>query len=90
MLKAAVARDRRNPFAWYQLGVIYDRLGDKPRAALASAERLSLQGNAAGAAMNAQIARGGLPRGTPDWLRADDIALAAADELDKKGRKRRR
>ena len=90
LLKKAISRDRENPFAWYQLGVIYDRLGDKPRAALASAERLSLQGNAAGAAMNAQIARGGLPRGTPDWLRADDIALAAADELDKKGRKRRR
>jgi predicted Zn-dependent protease len=89
LLKRAISLDRENPFAWYQLGVIYDRNGDKARAALASAERLSLQGNFAGAAMNANIARGGLPRGTPDWLRADDIALAAADELDKKGRKRR-
>ena len=90
LLKKAITRDRDNPFAWYQLGVIYDRSGDKARAALASAERLSLQGNAAGAAMNARIALGGLPRGTPDWIRADDIALAAADELDKNGRKKRR
>jgi predicted Zn-dependent protease len=90
LLKKAIARDRENPFAWYQLGVIYDRSGDRPRAALASAERLSLQGNAAGAAMNARIALDGLTRGTPDWLRADDIALAAADELEKKGRKKRR
>jgi len=89
LLKKAVTRDRENPFAWYQLGVIYDRSGDTPRAALASAERLSLQGNAAGAAMNARIALNGLTRGTPDWIRADDIALAAADELAKKGRKRR-
>jgi len=90
LLKKAIARDRDNPFAWYQLGVIYDRAGDRPRAALASAERLSLQGNVAGAVMNARLALGGLPRGTPDWLRADDIALAGADELDKKGRKKRR
>lgn len=89
LLRRAISRDRSNPFAWYQLGVIYDRNGDKARAALASAERLSLQGNFAGAAMNANIARSGLPRGTPDWLRADDIALAAADELDKKGKRRR-
>ena len=90
LLKRAITRDRENPFAWYQLGVIYDRNGDKPRAALASAERLSMQGNAAGAAMNARIALNGLPRGTPDWIRADDIALAAADQLEKNGRKKRR
>lgn len=90
LLKNALARDRENPFAWYQLGVIYDRTGDRPRAALASAERLSLQGNVAGAAMNARLALNGLPRGTPDWIRADDIALAAAGQLDEKGRKKRR
>ncbi|WP_439533397.1 M48 family metalloprotease [Polymorphobacter sp.] len=90
LLKKAIARDRENPFAWYQLGVIYDRTGDEPRAALASAERLSMQGNPAGAAHNARIALNGLPRGTPDWIRADDIALAAADDLEKNGKKKKR
>ena len=87
LLKRAIARDRENPFAWYQLGVIYDRKGDQPRAALAAAERYSLEGNARGAAANAQIAMGGLPRGSPDWIRADDIALVASDELQKKKRR---
>jgi predicted Zn-dependent protease len=33
VLRAAVARDRYNPFAWYQLGVVYAARGDMPRAA---------------------------------------------------------
>ncbi len=90
LLRRALRADRFNPFAWYQLGVIYDRRGDKPRAALASAERLSLEGNVRGAAYNAREAMNGLPRGTPDWIRADDIALAAADELEKLDKKKRR
>lgn len=88
LLKAAIARDRDNPFAWYQLGTIYDRKGDEPRAALAAAERYSLQGNAQGAAMNARLAMSGLPRGSPDWIRADDIALVAGDALAAKKKRR--
>ena len=88
LLKRAIARDRENPFAWYQLGVIYDRKGDAPRAALAAAERYSLESNPRGAAANARIALAGLPRGTPDWIRAEDISLVAADELGNKKRRR--
>ena len=43
MLKTAVNRDNEDPFAWYQLGIIYDREGDTARAALATAERSNLQ-----------------------------------------------
>jgi len=88
LLKRAIARDRENPFAWYQLGVIYDRKGDAPRAALAAAERYSLEGNPRGAMANAQAALAGLPRGSTDWIRADDIALVAGDALAKKKRRR--
>ena len=84
VLKTAVALDNQNPFAWYQLGVIYDREGDTPRAALASAERYSMEGNRKGAAINARIALAGLPRGSADWIRAQDIALASACEGNKK------
>ncbi|GGI93728.1 hypothetical protein GCM10007973_32430 [Polymorphobacter multimanifer] len=90
LMRRAIQKDRTNPFAWYQLGVIYDRTGDKPRAALASAERLSLQGNVQGAMLNARLALGGLPKGSPDWIRADDIALAAADDFEELSRKKRR
>ncbi len=88
LLKRAIARDRENPFAWYQLGVIYDRKGDEPHAALAAAERYSLEGNAKGAAANARTALAGLPKGTPDWIRAEDISLVAKDELGNKKRRR--
>ena len=84
LLRRAIARDRENPFAWYQLGVIYEREGDAPRAALAAAERYNLEGNAKGAAANARLALLSLPKGTPDWLRADDIAQVSKNDLDKK------
>ena len=89
LLRKAVSLDRENPFTWYQLGVIYDRRGDKPRAALAAAERFSLEGNAMGAMMNARLARAGLPAGTPDSIRADDIMLVAGDALEQQKRKKR-
>ena len=89
LLRKAVSLDRENPFTWYQLGVIYDRRGDKPRAALAAAERFGLEGNAMGAMMNARVARAGLPAGTPDFIRADDIMLVSGDALERLKRKKR-
>ncbi len=65
MLKAAVNRDNENPFAWYQLGIIYDREGDQPRAALATAERNNLEGQAKLALASAEMAIKGIPPGTP-------------------------
>ena len=88
VLRAAVAKDRDNPFAWYQLGVVYERRGDHARAALATAERYSLMGQEALAMRSAQAAMAGIPEGTPDYLRAQDIAMAARGmlEQDKKHR----
>ncbi len=83
VLRAAVGRDRENPFAWYQLGVVYGQRGDIPRARLASAEQLIMQGNAQAALMNAQAAENGLPAGSPDWIRAQDVALQARGLLER-------
>jgi predicted Zn-dependent protease len=87
ILKTAVARDNENPFAWYQLGIIYDREGDQPRAALATAERNNLEGNPKLALASAEMAMRGIPAGSPDYLRAQDIAMVSKAELknDKKG-----
>jgi predicted Zn-dependent protease len=88
VLRAAVARDRLNPFAWYQLGVIYAAEGDMPRARLASAEQQVMSGRYIEALRSAQAAEAGLDSGTPDWLRAQDIAMQARGELERaKGRK---
>jgi predicted Zn-dependent protease len=83
VLRAAVARDRLNPFAWYQLGVIYAAQGDMPRARLASAEQQVMSGRYIEALRSAQAAEAGLETGTPDWLRAQDIAMQARAELER-------
>ncbi|MEM7779658.1 MAG: M48 family metalloprotease [Pseudomonadota bacterium] len=83
VLRAAVARDRFNPFAWYQLGVVYAARGDIPRARLASAEQQVLFRQYPEALRNAQAAEASLPVGTPDWIRAQDISLQARAELER-------
>jgi len=89
VLKTAVALDNENPFAWYQLGIVYAARGDQARAALASAERYSLEGGQAGLALrNAEVAMQGLPQGSPDWIRAQDISMVARAEVERT-RKRR-
>ncbi|ABC64619.1 M48 family metalloprotease [Erythrobacter litoralis] len=83
VLRAAVARDRRNPFAWYQLGVVYAAQGDMPRARLATAEREVMTRQYGLALRSARVAEAGLEEGTPDWLRAQDIRLQAEAELER-------
>ncbi|MFZ1744081.1 MAG: M48 family metalloprotease [Pontixanthobacter sp.] len=83
VLRAAVARDRYNPFAWYQLGVVYAAKGDMPRARLASAEQQVMSRQYAEAIRSAQVAEAGLAQGSPDWIRAQDIGLQARAELER-------
>ncbi|WP_449697017.1 M48 family metalloprotease [Allosphingosinicella flava] len=83
VLRAAVARDNSNPFAWYQLGIIYDREGDTARAALATAERYNLQGDPKLALASAQQALHGIPENSADWLRAQDIKMVAEEAIRK-------
>jgi predicted Zn-dependent protease len=91
VLKAAVSRDRDNPFAWQQLGVVYASRGDLARAKLASAEQQVLYRRFNEALQSAREAAAGLPEGSADWLRAQDITLQAraALERDKKSGKRK-
>jgi predicted Zn-dependent protease len=89
ILKIAVGRDNQDPFAWYQLGIIYDREGDQSRAALATAERSNLENNPKLAYASAQTAMRGIPPNTPDWLRAQDIAMVSKAELAKKDKRYR-
>ena len=89
VLKEAVSRDNQNPFAWYQLGIIYDREGDTGRAALATAERSNLEDRPKMALANAEMAMRAIPPGSADWLRAQDIAMVSKVELKKKDKKDR-
>lgn len=90
VLRQALGRDRDNPFAWLQLGTIYERQGDKPRAALASAEMLTLAGrDPRRVNYAARTAVDGLPRGTPEWLRAQDILVISQNQIENMQRKKR-
>ncbi len=89
VLKASINRDNENPFAWYQLGVVYDQQGDAARAAMATAERYHLEGNPKLALANAQMAVRTLPTGTPDWLRAQDIEMVSRSAVEKDKKHRR-
>jgi len=88
VLKASVARDRENPFAWYQLGVLYEASGDTPRAQLATAEQQALNREMPRALSSAQMAQASLPKGSPDWLRAQDIAFQARAAIESEKKRR--
>jgi predicted Zn-dependent protease len=88
VLRASVTRDRYNPFAWYQLGMVYAAQGDLPRARLASAEQQVMSRQYAMALRSAQAAEAGLPDGSPDWLRAQDVGMQARALLEQQMDKR--
>lgn len=89
VLRAAVARDRYNPFAWRQLGTVYAARGDMPRANLASAEQQVMSGDYLQAVRSARNAQAGLAENTADWLRAQDIEMEARSLLEKQDKKGR-
>jgi predicted Zn-dependent protease len=90
ILKAAVIKDNRNPFAWHQLGFVYAQRGDTARAALASAERYMMTQEPQLALPNAQTAMAGLKENSPDWLRAQDINLVAQAQIEQLQKRRKR
>ncbi len=90
VLRTAVSRDDENPFAWVQLGTVYELTGDEPRAALATAERASMTGDVRTAVQSARYAMARIPQNTPDWIRAQDIALTGQNEMDDNPKKYKR
>ncbi len=83
VLRISVAKDNRNPFAWYQLGVVYQQQGDFARASLASAERYLMIGQPQLAILPAKRAQAGLDEYSIDWLRAQDVEYVAIAQLEK-------
>ncbi|MEQ9663289.1 MAG: M48 family metalloprotease [Parasphingopyxis sp.] len=90
VLRIAVQRDNRNPFAWRQLGYIYSQEGDRARAYLATAEYANLAGQHVEALRNARQAMQNIDEGSADWLRAQDIALVSEAAIDREEPRRRR
>lgn len=72
-LARATERDRSNPGALRDLALAEARLGNDGAAALATAERFSVQRDHADALRHADRAAVLLPPGSPGWRRAQDV-----------------
>ena len=90
VLRIATQRDDDNPWAWMQLGTAYEQSGDTARAALATAERAQMTGDQRTAVQSARYAMANIPANTPDWIRAQDIAMTSGDALATDRKKKRR
>ncbi|WP_421848761.1 M48 family metalloprotease [Oricola sp.] len=72
-LEVALTMDPVNPRAYRHLAMAYGRLGETGSAELATAEENFHSGNYNRAKVFAARAKRKFPRGSPQWLRADDI-----------------
>jgi predicted Zn-dependent protease len=72
-----------------KLGTVYERKGDEPRTALATAERAHLMGDMRTALVSARSAMANLPQGSTDWVRAQDISMVALTAMDDEKKRRR-
>ncbi|PWE30457.1 peptidase M48 [Maritimibacter sp. 55A14] len=82
-LTRARARDPHDPVMLRDLAVAYARTGDNGMASVATAERYAVMGRLEDAAIHAKRASGLVPRGSPGWLRAQDV-LGAAKQAARK------
>lgn len=77
VLERAVRDDPGEPGVLRDLATAYSRTGQDGMAALTTAERLAQVGELRDAGRLARRALDLLPRGSPGWIRADDIAALA-------------
>jgi len=75
-LLSATRADRLDSSGWRQLATAESRLGNDLQATLATAEFQALQGSLKAAERNAKRVQQLAPRGSPSWLRADDLIAA--------------
>ncbi|MBO6519875.1 MAG: M48 family metalloprotease [Rhodospirillales bacterium] len=75
-LKFGLSRDGRSASAWRLLGIAYGKLGDIGRSSLALAEEALLLGKDSEVRFHAGRAAEMFPRGSPEWLQAEDMLLA--------------
>ncbi|MBI2586811.1 MAG: M48 family metalloprotease [Rhodospirillales bacterium] len=79
-LRYAIGRERDVPFRWHQLAIAYGRKGDKGHSSLALAEEALLLGRKPVARYHAGLAAQTFPKGSREWLQAEDILIAAKEE----------
>lgn len=87
-LEMAARAEPRSPDAWHWLAMVYGADGQIGRMSLALAEEAATRAHPAArrrAREQAQRAMSLLPKGSPPWLRAQDIAIQMDDAEDSGG-----
>lgn len=77
VLERAQARDGNDARMLRDLAVAYAKAGQNGMASVVTAERYAVQGRFKDAAVHANRALGLLPRGSPGWMRAQDVVTMA-------------
>lgn len=90
LLDRVVMIDRINDFAWRLLATIQTRLKNQAEASYASAEMFLLYGQYGNAIEHAERAAEMIPRGSPKWLRTQDILISARQGFSEQQRQMRR
>lgn len=75
-LKFGLSRNKESAAAWRYLGIAYGKLGDIGRSSLALAESAIRRGEESEVRFHAGRAAEMFPRGSPEWLQAEDLLLA--------------
>ncbi|GIX14970.1 MAG: peptidase M48 [Paracoccaceae bacterium] len=83
LLERATREDPGNAPALRDLALAYARAGREGDAALATAERLALQGAFKDVAIHARRAAALFPEGSPGWLKAQDLILVSERMIGK-------
>lgn len=73
LLRRAITRDDQYSMPYHQLAKALAKKGQIPQADLAAAQAHFVEGNVKQAQIFAKRAIGHLPRGSPEWIRAEDI-----------------
>ena len=76
--RGVVEAEGGDPAVLRDLAFAYARAGQEGKAALVTAERLALTGARRDAVIQARRAKALLKKGSPEWLRADDITASLA------------
>lgn len=85
-LIVALAFEPDNAYGWYQRSRVHDLRGETAMAQYATAEMRYNSGSMRDAALFAQRAKSQLDRGSPEWMRANDIIFAAQRSLEQQRR----
>lgn len=86
-LNIAIGKERQMPEPHHLLAIAYGKQGQEGMSRLHLAEEALMQNKLDFAKREASLARANLKKGTPAYLRADDI-LNAAEKTDNKAKKR--